>query len=186
MAGEQDVTGLLLAWRSGDSTAVDRMLPLIYEHLRQIAHRQLGHERSDHSLATTDLVHEAYLRLVDQTRAQWGDRAHFFAVASQVMRRILVDHARGHQAVKRGGGRQPVTFEDGLALADERADVLVALDDALERLGELDRRLARVVEYRFFGGLTDVETAEILGVTDRTVRRDWVKAKAWLYDALYT
>ena len=179
-----DITGLLVAWRGGDRAAFDRLFPLVYADLRQVAHRHLAGERSDHSFATTDLVHEAYLRLVDQRRVEWVDRAHFFSVAAQAMRRILIDHARRHQAQKRGGKRQRITLEDGLAVADERADVLVALDEALDRLSEVDERLARVVELRFFGGLTEPETAEVLGVTDRTVRRDWVKAKGWLHQAM--
>jgi RNA polymerase sigma factor (TIGR02999 family) len=180
--GENDVTGLLLAWRAGDRTAVDRLLPVVYDELRRIAHRQLGHERSDHTLGTTALVHEAYFKLVDQTRARWEDRAHFFAVAARVMRRILVDYARQHRAAKRGGAR--VSLDDATLLADERADTLIALDEALTRLTDVDERLGRVVECRFFGGLTEEETAEALGITARTVRRDWVKAKGWLYQAL--
>lgn len=179
---ESDITGLLLAWRAGDRSALDRLFPLVYDELRRIAHRQLGRERSDHTLGTTALVHEGYLRLVDQTRARWEDRAHFFAVAARAMRRILVDYARRHRAAKRGGAR--VSLDDATLLADERADTLVALDEALTRLTDVDERLGRVVECRFFGGLTEEETAEALGVTARTVRRDWVKAKGWLYHAL--
>ena len=179
-----DITGLLVAWRSGDAGAFDRLLPLVYADLRQMAHRHLALERSDHSLATTDLVHEAYLRLVDQRRVAWADRAHFFSIAAQAMRRILVDHARRYQAQKRGGKQERVTLEDGLAIADARADLLVALDEALDRLSATDQRLARVVELRFFGGMTESETAEVLGLTDRTVRRDWGKAKAWLHQAM--
>jgi RNA polymerase sigma factor (TIGR02999 family) len=184
MNDTNDITGLLVAWRGGDRTAFERLFPLVYADLRQMAHRHLAGERPDHSLATTDLVHEAYLRLVDQKRVEWADRAHFFGVAAQAMRRVLVDHARRHQAQKRGGKRQRVTLDDGLAVADERADLLVALDEALDRLTAVDERLARVVELRFFGGLTEPETAEVLGVTDRTVRRDWVKAKGWLHQAM--
>ena len=177
-----DVTGLLLAWRAGDGTALDRLFPLVYEELRRIAHRQLGRERSGHTLGTTALVHESYLKLVDQTRARWEDRAHFFAIAAGAMRRILVDYARRHRAAKRGGTR--VGLDDATLVADERADTLVALDEALTRLAEVDERLGRVVECRFFGGLSEEETAQALGVTARTVRRDWVKAKAWLHQAL--
>lgn len=177
-----DITGLLLALRGGDRTAFDRLFPAVYDELRGIAHRQLGRERTDHTLGTTGLVHEAYLKLVDQTRAQWEDRAHFYAVAASAMRRILVGYARRHRAVKRRGTR--VTLEDATVVADERAEVLLALDEALERLADVDARLGRVVECRFFGGLTEDETAEALGVTARTVRRDWVKAKAWLSHAL--
>jgi RNA polymerase sigma factor (TIGR02999 family) len=180
--GESDITGLLLAWRAGDRTAVDRLFPLVYDELRRIAHRQLAGERPDHTLGTTALVHEGYLKLVDQTRAQWEDRGHFFAIAARAMRRILVDHARRHCAAKRAGA--VVNLDDVAIVADERADTLVALDEALARLTDVDERLGRVVECRFFGGLTEDETAEALGVTARTVRRDWVKAKGWLYLAL--
>jgi RNA polymerase sigma factor (TIGR02999 family) len=181
---EADITGLLLAWRAGDRNAVDRLFPLVYDELRRIAHRQLGRERADHTLGTTALVHEAYLKLVDQTRAQLTDRAHFFAVAARAMRRILVDYARRHRALKRGGAAGRVSLSDAALVASERADTLVALDEALTRLAELDDRLSQVVECRFFGGLTEEETAEALAVTARTVRRDWVKAKGWLYQAL--
>lgn len=184
MNTEPDITGLLLAWRAGDDDVFNRLFPLVYHELRRIAHRQLGRERAEHTLGTTALVHEAYLKLVDQTRTQWADRAHFFAVAARAMRRILVDYARQHQALKRGGERGRVSLDDATLVADERADVLLALDEALARLAEIDERLSRVVECRFFGGLTEEETAEVLAVTPRTVRRDWVKAKGWLSRAL--
>lgn len=180
MTREPDITGLLLAWRAGDRDAFDRLFPLVYDQLRRIAHRQFGRERSGHTLGTTALVHEAYLKLVDQTRAQLTDRAHFFAVAARAMRRILVDYARRHRAAKRGGPLGPVSLDDTALVADQRSDTLVALDGALTRLAEVDERLSRVVECRFFGGLTEEETAEALAVTARTVRRDWVKAKGWL------
>jgi RNA polymerase sigma factor (TIGR02999 family) len=170
---------------------MDRLVPLVYGDLARIAHRQLGLEDSGHTLATSDLVHEAYLRLVDQTRVQWNDRAHFFAVAAHVMRRVLVDHARRHRAARRGGSdRRAISLEElesanpASLTANQRADVLVAMDDALERLAALDSRQARVVECRFFGGMTEPETAEALGVTERTVARDWVKARGWLYQEL--
>jgi RNA polymerase sigma factor (TIGR02999 family) len=164
---------------------VDELLPLVYDELRRIAHRQLRAERPDHTLSTTALVHEAYVKLVDQTRARWTDRAHFFAVASRAMRRILVDYARQGQAAKRGGGVRPVTLDDAASMTEDRADTLVAIDEALTRLAGLDERLSRVVECRFFGGLTEEETAMALRVTARTVRRDWVKAKGWLYNELH-
>ena len=182
--------------------ALERLVPLVYGELRRVAHRQLGAERAGHTLNTTALVHEAYLRLADQTRVEWADRAHFFAVAARAMRRILVDYARRHRALRRGGGQRPISLDavsDAVSDADaadggapggvqvavaERADALVALDEALERLAAVDGRLARVVECRFFGGLTEAETAEVLGVTPRTVTRDWVKARAWLYQEL--
>ena len=179
MEPAHDITQLLIDLRGGQAS-MDRLLPIVYEELRRIARRQLGAERPDHTLSTTALVHEAYLRMADQTRLGWQDRAHFFAASAQAMRRILVDYARRHRAEKRGGGRAQVTLDDAMAAAGERADQLVALDEALTRLAAMDPRLARVVECRFFAGLTEEETAEALGVTARTVRRDWVKAKGWL------
>lgn len=179
-SGQRDITGLLVAWRAGDEAAFDRLFPLVYDELRSIAHRQLGRERSDHTLGTTALVHEAYLKLVDQTRARLTDRAHFYAVAARAMRRILVDYARRHRALKRGGPAGQISLDDSGLPADQRADTLVALDEALTRLADVDPRVSQVVECRFFGGLTEEETAEALAVTARTVRRDWVKAKGWL------
>jgi len=183
------VTQLLLAWRDGDQDALDRLTPLVYDELRRVAHRQLGAEPTGHTLGTTALVHETYLKLVDQSRVAWGDRGHFFAIAARVMRRVLLDYARQHLAAKRGGGARRISLdepsldESAFAVAgdsDDRAETLIALDAALERLAALDERLVRVVECRFFLGLTDEETAQALGVTDRTVRRDWIKAKALL------
>lgn len=151
-----------------------------YEELRRIAHRQLHLERPGHTLGTTGLVHETYVRLVDQTRVEWRDRAQFFGAAAWAMRRILVDYARLHRAARRGGGVQRVSLTDD-APAAERGEMILALDEAMERLAALDRRLCRVVECRYFGGLSEEETAEVLGVTRRTVQRDWVKARGWLY-----
>ncbi|MBI4544767.1 MAG: sigma-70 family RNA polymerase sigma factor [Gemmatimonadetes bacterium] len=178
------VTTLLLDAQAGDQASVHRLVDAVYDELRRIAHRQLAQERPDHSMSTTDLVHEAYLRLVDQTRVQWKDRAHFLGVAATVMRRILLDYARRRQAAKRGGGQLELGVTDALHLAEERADSLIALDSAIARLSLLDERLAQVVECRFFGGLTEEETAAVVGVTSRTVRRDWVKARGWLYREL--
>lgn len=169
---------------------MERLVPLVYDQLTQMAHRQLRLESTGHTLSTTGLVHEAYLRLVDQTRVQWADRAHFFAVAAQAMRRVLVDHARRHRAARRGGPQHRTIsldeFEGDAATlaAGDRADLLVALDDALRLLATLDTRQASVVELRFFGGMTAAETAEALGVTSRTVERDWVKARGWLYEEM--
>ena len=175
------ITGILLDWGApAEQRPADRLLPLVYDELRRSAHRQLGRERTGHTLSTTALVHEAYLRLVDQTRARWVDRAHFFAVAAGVMRRILVDYARRYRAAKRGGDAQRVDLDAAEVSLDQRSGMLIDLDEALGRLAELNPRLSQVVEYRFFGGMTEEETAEALGVTDRTVRRDWIKAKAWL------
>ena len=177
------------------SVAWDRIVPLVYRELHAIAHRQLRREREAHTLNTTALVHEAFLRLADQPGIRWQNEAHFFAIAARVMRQVLVDYARYHRAAKRAGGHQPLELDAVAAtdseagvivslLADERADLLVALDEALARLAVLDERLVKAVECRFFGGLTEEETAQALGVTARTVRRDWLKAKAWLQRAL--
>ena len=184
MHGDADVTGLLLAWRAGDTRALDRLFALVYDELRRIAHQQLGRERHGHTLDTTALVHESYLKLVDQTRVAWTDRSHFLAIASQAMRRILVDYARQYRAEKRGGAPERVSLTDTMLVVEHRADTLLALDEALNGLAELDHRLSRVVECRFFGGLSERETAEILGVNARTVRRDWIKAKGWLHRVL--
>ena len=168
-----------------DPDAWERLLPLVYAELRAIAHRQLHRERDEHTLNTTALVHEANLKLVDQRHPQWHDRAHFFAMAATVMRRVLVDHARAYRTAKRGGGgaRDRIPLDAATAAA-ERADILVALDEALDRLAAADGRLGRVVECRFFGGLTEAETASALGVTERTIRRDWVRAREWLVSEL--
>src|SRR6266487_2384287 len=184
MDREPDITGLLLAWRAGERDALDRLFPLVYDALRGIAHRQLRGEHPDRTLGTTALVHEAYLKLVDQTRVQWADRAHFFGVAAGAMRRILVDQARRRGALKRGAAPRRVSLADVPVAIEERADTLIALDEALAELAGVDERLSRVVECRFFGGLTEEETAEALGVTARTVRRDWTKAKGWLHRVL--
>jgi RNA polymerase sigma factor (TIGR02999 family) len=185
------ITEVLGELRDGVPGALDRLIPLVYEDLARIAHRQLGLEGAGHTLSTSALVHEAYLRLVDQTRAHWADRAQFYAVAAHVMRRVLVDHARRHRAARRGGANprsislDALDSKDAGSLAvDDRADILLAIDEALERLAMLDARQARVVDCRFFGGLTETETAEALGVTTRTVERDWVKARGWLYQEL--
>ena len=183
MDGDADITGLLQAWRAGDGRAFDALVPLVYEELRRVAHGQLGRERRGHTLGTTAVVHEAYFKLAAQKRVQWADRSHFFAVATQAMRRILVDYARRCRAEKRGGALEKVSLSE-VMLVEQRADNLVALDEALCELAAVDARLSRVVECRFFGGLTEEETAEVLGVTARTVRRDWTKAKGWLNQAL--
>ena len=180
-------TLLLDTPRSDPDPSVHRIadaFPQVYDELREVAHRHLAREAEGHSLSTTALVHEAYLRLKD--RGAFNDRTHFFAVAARAMRRILVDHARRQHAVKRGDGPRRVPLEtlDGLAV-DERADLLVALDDALVRLAALDARQAHVVELRFFGGLTEEETADTLGIGLRTAKRDWAKARSWLYQTLY-
>ena len=184
MDARHDVTDLLVAWRNGDQDALAQLVPLVHDELRRMAHAYLASERADHTLRTTALVNEAYLRLVNVSRVQWQDRAQFFAAAAGSMRRILVDYARRHQAGKRGGGRGHLPLDEANLLGEQRAKVFIALDEALERIGAMDARLCRVVEYRYFAGLSDEETAEVLGVTARTVRRDWVKARGWLYAQL--
>ena len=178
------VTELLARSRDGHADALDQLIPLVYDELRAIAHRQLRLERGAHTLSTTAVVNEAYLRLVDQHHVNWHDRTHFFGVAAHLMRRVLVDYARRRGAKKREGARDPLPLDEALFAAEEQSDMLVALDEALSRLGELDPRLARVVELRFFAGLTEDETADVLGLSPRTVRYDWVKAKGWLYREL--
>ena len=177
-------TDLVLELSRGDQRTIDQLLPLVYAELHELARRYMRRERPDHTLTTTALVHEAYLRLVDQTRVELADRAHFVGVAAIAMRRILVEHARRRNAERHGGEQQRVSLS-GIALAqDESADAVLELNDALERLATLDARLVRVVECRYFLGLTEEETAAALGVTARTVRRDWIKAKGWLAEAL--
>jgi RNA polymerase sigma factor (TIGR02999 family) len=180
MNATNQVTELLLAWRQGDESALERLIPLVYEELHRIAHRYLGGERPGHMLQTTALVNEAYLRLVDSSRVEWQSRAHFFAVSSQLMRRVLVDFARSRNYQKRGGGALQISLDEALAASTERGADLVLLDDALTTLAATDPRAGRVVEMRFFGGLSVEETAEALGVSPETVKRDWAWAKAWL------
>lgn len=181
---DSDITTQLLAWRAGEASAKEGLFPLVYDELRRIAHRQMAGEREGHTLDTTALVHEAYLKLVNQTRVDWTDRSHFFAVAASAMRRILVDYARRYRTDKRGNAPRRVSLTDNMIVAEERADTLIAVDEALTELAGLDERLSRVVECRFFAGLTEDETALVLGVTARTVRRDWTKAKGWLHRRL--
>ena len=185
MAEDQlSATELLLRAGAGEPSAVERIFPLVYDELRRLAHQHLARESPGRTLTTTELVHEAYLKLIDQTRVEWTGRAHFMGVAAIAMRRILVDRARTRRRVKRGGDRVRVPLENVDLTADERADLVVALDEALERLRGLDERQMRVVECRFFGGLSEDETASALGVTRRTVQRDWAKAKMLLRRAL--
>ena len=178
--GNESITDLLLRLGRGEGEAMDRLYPLVYEQLRRIAHRRMRAERPGHTLGTTGLVHETYLRLVDQTRVEWHDRAQFYALAARAMRRVLVDYARRYRALQRGGGLRRVPLTDDAALT-EQGESLLALDEALERLAALNGRLSQVVECRYFAGLTEDETAEVLGVTTRTVQRDWAKARGWLY-----
>jgi|SRR6266850_1174372 len=176
-----DLTGLLHDWRAGDKAALDRLTPIVYDELRRMAHRYIQRERDGHTLQTTALVNEAYLRLAGQQRVDWQNRAHFFAVTAQVMRHILIDHARRRRYAKHGGEMQQVSLNEATVMSHERAADLIALDEALDELEELDPRKSRVVELRYFGGLSLEETAEVLEVSLMTVRRDWRAAKAWLY-----
>ncbi len=173
-------TELLRAWSRGDGSALDRLVPLVYEELHRLARRYMRQERPDHTLQATSLVNEAYLRLIDVNRVEWRDRAHFLAVAAQMMRRILVEFARNRQRQKRGGGAAHVSLDDLQELPDSQGRDLVALSDALSTLARLDVRMSQVVELRFFGGLTVEETADALNVSPETVMRDWKTAKAWL------
>lgn len=176
----EEVSTLLRAWSDGDQSALEKLAPIVYDELRRLARRYMGRERTGHSLQTTALVNEAYLRLVDYKRMRWQNRAHFFAVSAQLMRRILVDHARRHN-LKRGAEVQHVSIEDAAVVGGDRAADLVALDEALQALARIDSRKAKVVELRFFGGLSVEETAEVLKVSPVTVMRDWGTARAWLY-----
>ena len=174
------ITKLLLAWNGGDQAALHRLIPLVHDELRRLAHRYMRGERSGHPLQTTALVNEAYVRLVDSSRVRWQSRAHFFAVSAQLMRRILVDVARTRQKRKRGGGDVQVSFDEALAVAGGPGLDVIALDDALRALAAFDERKSKVVELRYFGGLSVDETAEALGVSSVTVMRDWSVAKVWL------
>jgi RNA polymerase sigma-70 factor, ECF subfamily len=175
-----EVTGLLLAWSHGDESALQKLIPLVYEELRRLAHHYMSQERTGHTLQTTELVHEAYRRLVDTPHIRWHDRNHFYAICAKLMRRILVDHARCRLYVKRGGGLQQVSLGEALEVPQASVTDLVAVDQALTELAELDARKAKVVELRFFGGLTVEETAQVLDVSTDTVLRDWKMAKVWL------
>lgn len=178
------VTRLLGECAEGDPEAFDRLIPLVYEDLRKIAHRRLAHERAEHTLSTTAVVHEAYLKLVNQATATWRDRAHFFAVAATVIRHVLVDYARARDTAKRGGGAIRIPLSDDLDGVEPATIELLALEEALEKLARRDPRLERVVEYRFFGGMTMEDTAAAVGVSLRTAERDWARAKAYLYRTL--
>ena len=181
-----DVTHLLKAWGAGDHEALDELMPVVYSELRMLARGYLSGERRDHTLQATALVNEAYLRLIEQNRVSWQSRAHFFGIAAQMMRRILVDHARKHRADKRGSGLAPVPLDEALDAAEQGNIDLTALDDALTTLAELDPRQARVVELRYFGGLSIEETAEVLKLSPATVKREWATARAWLRRELGT
>jgi RNA polymerase sigma factor (TIGR02999 family) len=176
------VTGLLIEWNGGDKAALEQLMPLVYKELHVIAHRHLRNESKEITLQTTALVHEAYLKLVDQTRAEWRNRMQFYGVAANIMRRILIDYARKKLRNKRGGGVPKISLEDGiLDISDERAPALIALDEALTRLAEIEPEKARIVELRYFGGLEVKEIAELLGISTSTVNRQWRLVRAWLY-----
>lgn len=181
---QHEVTQILHDWSGGDANAPERLMPFVYDELRRLARGFLFRERGSHTLQPTALVNEAYLRLVDQTSVNWQNRAHFYGIASSMMRRVLIDHARAHATEKRGGAAVHLSLNDLQIPLEQRAADFVALDEALERLTQFDERKCRVVEMRFFGGLKDEEIAEVLGVTTRTVLRDWKKARLWLYREL--
>jgi RNA polymerase sigma factor (TIGR02999 family) len=179
---EQNVTQLLIELTGGNTQVLEGLLPIVYGELRELANNYLRRERADHTLQPTALVHEAYMKLVDQRNVQWQNRAHFFGVAANIMRRILVDHARKHNSEKRGGEFSKEQLEEALVVvSDEKSFELLALDEALENLNEMDPQKARIVELRYFGGLSVEETAEVMGVSEITVKRHWKLAKAWLY-----
>ena len=181
---QKSITQLLKEWRDGDETALDRLLPLVYEELRRLAHHYMRRERPGHTLQTTALVNEVYLRLVDHKSMRWQNRAHFYAVAAQAMRRILIDHARSRNYLKRGGDVKMIQLEEAATVVQKQAADLIALDDALSELAAIDPRKSKIVEMRYFGGMSVEETAEALDVSPVTVMRDWSTAKAWLLRAL--
>ncbi|HEX3248779.1 MAG TPA: sigma-70 family RNA polymerase sigma factor [Pyrinomonadaceae bacterium] len=179
-----EITEQLIAWSKGDTAALEKLIASVYQELRRMADNYLRGEDSGHSLQPTALVHEAYLRLIDQTKVEWHNRAHFFGVAAQMMRRILIDHAKAKHRLKRGGTAIRVMLDENANFTHERAAELIALDEALQTLAVMDQRKSRIVELRYFGGLSVEETAQVLGVSDKTVMRDWNLAKAWLYREL--
>jgi RNA polymerase sigma factor (TIGR02999 family) len=182
--GDQDVTDLLLLWQEGDSAALERLVPLVYRELHRTAHHYMARERTGHTLQTTALVNEVYMRLVDFQSLDWQSRNHFFAICANLMRRVLTDFARSRRSIKRGGGDALLPFDEELFGKFDRAAGMIALDDALNALAHIDERKSRVVELRFFGGLSTDETAQVLGVSVETVLRDWKLAKAWLFREL--
>jgi RNA polymerase sigma-70 factor, ECF subfamily len=179
-----EITQLLAEWSNGNQTALDKLYPLVYDELHQMAQRYMNRERQGHTLQTTALINEAYVRLVDQKQVHWQNRAHFFAISAKIMRRILIDHARRHDYAKRGGGAQKISLDEIAVMAVEPAASVLRLDEALNRLGEIDPRRSQVVELRYFGGLNNEEIAGVLKISENTVTRDWNMARAWLYQEL--
>ncbi len=179
-----EITQLLAEWSEGNQAALDKLYPLVYNELRRLAHGYLRRERKGHTLQTTALINEAYLRLVDQKQVHWANRSHFFAISAQIMRRILIDHARRYDYAKRGGGAQRISLDEAAVVAKERARELLMLDEALNGLAKIDPRRGRVVELRYFGGLNNEEIAGVLKISENTVTRDWNMARAWLYQEL--
>jgi RNA polymerase sigma-70 factor (ECF subfamily) len=182
---QHEITQLLAQWREGNQSALDELYPLVYDELHRLARRYMSRERKGHTLQTTALINEAYVRLVDQKNVPWANRSHFFAISAQIMRRILIDHARRHQYAKRGGGAQQVSLEEALTVVmPDQSGELLRLDEALKSLAEMDPRRSQVVELRYFGGLNNEEIAGVLQISENTVTRDWNMARAWLYQQL--
>lgn len=184
MQDRSEITQILLRVKSGPSDAYNQLFPIVYDHLRELAYMHIKGEYGVHTLSQTELVHEVYLKLIDQSDINWKDRAHFYAIASRCMRQILIDYARKKKAQKRGGTKEPITYLDGIMKIERQADDLINLDDALQRLATLNKRLAEVVEYRYFGEMSIEDTSEVMGVSKSTVIRDWTKARGWLYKEL--
>src|SRR2546423_291695 len=183
-AQTHEVTQLLIDWSNGDRTALDKLVPVVDDELRRLAHRYMSRERADHTLQTTALVNEAFVRLVKRRNVQWQNRAHFFGIAAQLMRTILVDHARSHASAKRGGGAYRFELDEAMVISQQKASEVIALDEALKQLDLIDPQQSRIVELRFFGGLTVEETAEVMHLSPATIKREWSTAKAWLYREL--
>lgn len=181
---QHEITELLAEWRDGNQSALDELYPLVYDELHRLARRYMSRERKGHTLQTTALIHEAYVRLVDQRNVQWANRSHFFAISAQIMRRILIDHARRHAYAKRGGGARQVSLEEAATIVPDHSEELLRLDEALKSLAEMDPRRSQVVELRYFGGLNNEEIAGVLHISENTVTRDWNMARAWLYQQL--
>ncbi|HKG46310.1 MAG TPA: sigma-70 family RNA polymerase sigma factor [Pyrinomonadaceae bacterium] len=181
---QHEITQLLAEWRDGNQSALDELYPLVYDELHRLARRYMSREKKGHTLQATALINEAYVRLVDQKNVQWANRSHFFAISAQIMRRILIDHARRHAFAKRGGGAQQVSLEEVAVITPDASRELVRLDEALKSLAEMDPRRSQVVELRYFGGLNNEEIAGVLHISENTVTRDWNMARAWLYQQL--